>query len=128
MGTSFVEYKGFGFWTRDSYLESWLQNPLQEMGNLSPREPWQDSLVEHWRIQAEIDGGVMSLDLDKYLTDEGRKDLMLSMTRVALNRCEPLGQRTGELFVRLLQGKPAATVESNRLFRHQGVDRIAGAL
>ena len=84
--------------------------------------------MEHWRIRAEIDGGVMSLDLDKYLTDEGRKDLITSMARVALSRCEALGQRTGELFIRLLQGKPAATVEFNRSFRHRGVDQIAGAL
>jgi hypothetical protein len=33
MGTSFVEYKGFGFWTRDSFLESWLTTLLDEMRN-----------------------------------------------------------------------------------------------
>ncbi len=69
MGTSFVEYKGFGFWTRDRYLEKWLSAIIELIQRMPTREPWQDSLMEHWQKQAQIHGGVMSTDLDEYLTD-----------------------------------------------------------
>ena len=102
MGTSFVEYKGFGFWTRDSYLESWLTTLLEEMGKLPTPQPWQKSLMEHWRIQIIVGGGVMSLQMDEFLTDSTRKDFVLSLSKAALKPCERLGRRTGELFVDLL--------------------------
>jgi hypothetical protein len=38
MGTSFVEYRGFGFWSRDSFLESWLGTLLGEMREGPGRE------------------------------------------------------------------------------------------
>jgi hypothetical protein len=104
MGTSFVKYKEFGFWTRDSFLESWLTTLLDEIRKLPALEPWQESLMEHWRVQATIDGGVMSVGLDEFLTDGKRKDFMLSMAKEALERSEPLGHRTGELFIDLLTG------------------------
>jgi hypothetical protein len=59
MGTSFVEYKGFGFWTRDNFLESWLTTLLEEMQKLPSLEPWQEAMKEHWRVQAVIDGRAM---------------------------------------------------------------------
>jgi hypothetical protein len=112
MGTSFVEYKGFGFWTRDSFLESWLTTMLDEMRKLPFREPWQESLMEHWRVQAIINGGVMSVDLDKFLTDTAREDFLLSLSKEALGQSQPLGHRTGELFVDLLAGKLKTTASS----------------
>jgi hypothetical protein len=54
MGTSFVEYKGFGFWTRDNFLENWLITLLGEIRKLPSLEPWQESLREHWCIQGII--------------------------------------------------------------------------
>lgn len=112
MGTSFVEYKGFGFWTRDSFLESWLTTLLNEMKKLSALEPWQESLIEHWRVQATIDGGVMSAGLDEFLTDGKRRDFVLSMATEALEHSEPVGHRTGELFINLLAGKLKTIVSS----------------
>ena len=67
MGTSSVEYKGFGFWTRNNFLESWLTTLLDEMRKLPVREPWQESLMEHWRVQIIIDGGAMAVGLDEFL-------------------------------------------------------------
>jgi hypothetical protein len=112
MGTSFVKYKGFGFWTRDSFLASWLTTLLDEMRKLPTREPWQESLMDHWRVQATIDGGVMSVGLDDFLTETTRTDFLLSLAKGALGRSDPLGHRTGELFVDLLAGKLKTTVSS----------------
>lgn len=112
MGTSFVEYKGFGFWTRDSYLESWLGALLNEMQKLPTLEPWQKALTEHWRVQATIDGGVVSVDLDHFLTDHIREDFVRTLAEGALENSDRLGHRTGELFLDLLAGKLTTTVSS----------------
>jgi hypothetical protein len=112
MGTSFVEYKGFGFWTRDNSLESWLTTLLAEMRKLPSLEPWQEALREHWHIQATIDGGVMSAGLDDFLTDGHRKDFVLSLAKGALPRSAPIAHRTGELFIDLVAGKLKTTVSS----------------
>jgi hypothetical protein len=112
MGTSFVEYKGLGFWTRDSFLESWLTTLLDEMQKLSAVEPWQKSLMEHWHTQTTIDGGVMSVGLDEFVTDSARRDFLLSLAKGALERSQLLGHRTGELFIDLLAGNLKTTVSS----------------
>jgi hypothetical protein len=112
MGTSYVEYKGYGFWSRDSFLESWLTTLLDEMRKLQTLEPWQKSLMEHWRSQAAIDGGCISVSLDEFLTESQRKDFLLSLAKGALESSNPLGHRTGELFIDLLAGKLRTTVSS----------------
>lgn len=112
MGTSFVKYKEFGFWTRDSYLESWLKTLLDEMHKLPSLDPWQEALREHWRVQATIDGGVVSVGLDDFLTDPARTDFVLSLAKTGLEHSQQLGHRTGELFIDLLTGKLKTTVSS----------------
>jgi len=112
MGTSFVEYKGFGFWTRDSFLESWLTTLLGQIHKLPTLEPWQQSLAEHLRSQVVIDGGCVSLGLDEFLTDDARTAFLLSLARVALGSAKPLGHRTGELFIDLLAGRLNTTASS----------------
>jgi hypothetical protein len=37
MGTSCIRYKGFGFWFRDTFIESWLLTLLAEMEKLPAR-------------------------------------------------------------------------------------------
>jgi hypothetical protein len=112
MGTSFVKYKGFGFWTRDTFLESWLSSLLDELAKLPSLEPWQEELREHWWIQAGVDGGVMAVGLDQFLTDGPREAFVLSLARRALSHTEPLAHQTGELFARLLGGELMTTVSS----------------
>jgi hypothetical protein len=112
VGTSFVEYKGFGFWARDNFLEGWLNSLLDEMQKLPAKEQWQDSLLEHWRTQASIDGGCMSIGLDEFLTDITKKDFVLLVSRRALEHSNLLGRRTGELFIDLLEEKLTTTASS----------------
>jgi hypothetical protein len=112
MGTSFVEYKKFGFWSRDSFLASWLGTLLDEMQKLPVRDAWQESLMEHWRAQSRIDGGVMSIGLDEFVIDDERRDCILSLSRNALQRSEGMARRTGELFIALLAGKLCTTASS----------------
>ncbi len=112
MGSSYVEYKGFGFWSCDSFLESWLGTLLGEMREGPRREAWQDYLIEKWTVQSTIDGGVMWLGLDELLAEEKRLNYVLTNARSALTRSEPFGRRTGELFIGLLEGKLKTTESS----------------
>ena len=112
MGTSFIEYKEFGFWSRDSCIESWLTTLLAEMQKLRMLEPWQQSLMDDWRLQATIDGGCISLEIDEYLIDVSREEFMISLAKRALNSSRPLGRETGELFIKLLEGRMRTTASS----------------
>jgi len=96
MGTSFVKYGEFGFWTRDSYLSAWLTALMDELHKTSNLEPWKKSLMEHWRVQIRVDGGCMSAGLDEFLTDSEIKDSLLSISKVVLSNCNPMAKRTGE--------------------------------
>jgi hypothetical protein len=103
MGTSYVEYKSFGFWSRDAYLDSWMTALIEEVEK-SVSEPWQRALAEHWRTQLQIDGGCISLDLYEFLSDAARRDLVRGLAEKAINRTAGPAKRTGELFVALLSG------------------------
>jgi hypothetical protein len=112
MGTSFIEYRGFGFWSRDSFISDWLEVLLEEIRSVRPSQPWQASLMEHWREQAAIDGGMMELGLDEFLLDGEKRDFVLSAARTALGHASPDAHRTGVLFIDLLDGKVKTTVSS----------------
>jgi hypothetical protein len=105
MGTSFVDYKGVGFWTRDSYLATWLTALIEEVDKLPDRERWEKILIEHWRAQAIIDGGCMSVGLDEFPVDHAREKLLISLAKKALAHSKPEGYRTGQLFIDLLEGR-----------------------
>ncbi|MCU1284170.1 MAG: hypothetical protein JWO13_520 [Acidobacteriales bacterium] len=105
MGTSFVKFKGFGYWSRDAALDKWLVTLLEDMRSLQTLEPWQEALMNHWRAQVGIDAGCMSLGLDEFLTDSNKELFVLSLSKQAISRTESLVRRTGELFIDLLEGK-----------------------
>jgi hypothetical protein len=109
MGTSFVEYRGFGYWSRDSFIESWIGSVLEEIQKQSRVEPWLRTLADEWRIQSSIDGGCIYLGLDAYLSEEPQRKIVLQTAETALVHCPEIGRRTGELFIKLLSGELQTT-------------------
>lgn len=107
-----MEYGEYGFWTRDTYLSSWLTALLAELRRTTNPEPWHKPLMEHWSMQVEVDGGCMSAALDEFLTDSERLDSLISTSELALRNCELSAKRTGELFVALLRGTLKTTASS----------------
>jgi redox-regulated HSP33 family molecular chaperone len=107
-----VEYGEYGFWTRDTYLSSWLTALLAELRKTTKPQPWHKPLMEHWSVQVEVDGGCMSAALDEFLTDSERLDSLISTSELALRNCELSAKRTGELFVALLRGTLKTTASS----------------
>lgn len=61
--------------------------------------------MEHWRVQATIDGGCIWVGLDDFLTDKSKEEFILSLAKQALRSAKPLGRQTGELFTKLLEGR-----------------------
>ena len=72
MGTSFVEYRGSGFWTRDAALETVLGLLVAELQPLCHGEDSLSSVLDHWTMQATAGfTGCVSADLDSNLADPG---------------------------------------------------------
>jgi hypothetical protein len=105
MGTSYVEFRKHGFWSRDSFLSGWLTTLIGEVRPAVPKAPWLQPLISHWEIQTEIDGGCMALDLDSFLQDDEKRDCILSAGASALMRTPDESKRTGQLFLALLRGE-----------------------
>lgn len=77
MSTSFVEYRGRGFWSFDGYLEHVLALVADRIPT-SPHEKWLTDLRDHWRSQSS--GNFRSWihpKLGEFLINENRRDLIL---------------------------------------------------
>jgi hypothetical protein len=117
VGSSFTEFKGYGFWSRDHFLEEWLRELAAECRKHAPSLPWLEVACEHWELQAiGIFNGWVHANLDEFLTDAERVSLITSISERVRDRFpsdHPL-HRTGDLFVRLLKGE-LTTDESSPL-------------
>ncbi|GAA1437755.1 hypothetical protein GCM10009616_40070 [Microlunatus lacustris] len=82
MGTSFVEFRGRGFWTSDSKLEIWLHLLTLAVSRRDERPPWLDEAREHWHEQATVGfTGCVSAALDHWIGDQA--DRLLTVAELA---------------------------------------------
>jgi hypothetical protein len=115
MGSSFTEFKGYGFWSRDHFLEEWLRELAAECRKQAPAQPWLVAACGHWELQATgIFNGWVHANLDEFLTDSERVYLITSMSERVRDRFPPDHPlyRTGDLFVRLLKGEVTTDASS----------------
>jgi len=116
MSSSFVGYKGKGFWSHDPYLVEALSLCVRVLGT-RPAEPWLADLRTHWQAQASgAFAGWVHPDLDDFLTDHRRTWLVLDA--VLESQVQPTGspeaRATLELLAQLLRGE-CTTDESSPL-------------
>jgi len=108
VGSSFTEFKDYGFWSRDHFLEVWLGELAAECRKHVSPQPWLAEACEHWELQATgIFSGWVHAKLDEFLTSEERVSFFISISERVRDRFppdHPLNQ-TGDLFVRLLKGE-----------------------
>lgn len=79
MSTSFVEYRGRGFWSWDGYLEHVLALLADRIGS-SPKQAWLADLRDHWRAQSSGDfRGCIHPNLDEVVTSDERRELVLAL-------------------------------------------------
>jgi hypothetical protein len=66
VGSSFTQYQGHGFWTRDAKIEIWLHLLVGAADRHPAPEPWLRRAVDHWRLQAAAGfQGCVDADLDE---------------------------------------------------------------
>jgi hypothetical protein len=135
VGSSFTEYRGAGFWTRDASIELWLYLLAEEVCRLDDRPAWLREAAEDWHIQATVGmGGCVSAGLDQYASAPDRAAVVLELAEQALAGLRSRGEvlsaewlnslglggpgatftrdlptevftRVGEAFIRLLRGE-----------------------
>jgi hypothetical protein len=134
MGSTQIDYRGKGFQANDSEMEIWLALLVQEIDSTPTAPDWLREVREEWEIQARsgFGYGVMP-QLDRFASDEPRREQLVALARRALVRLRALGdiiprdtlnafhtggpdatftqdasaapfRRTGEYFLKLLEG------------------------
>lgn len=107
MSTSFVEFRGRGFWSWDRYLEHVLALLADGIGS-SPDEEWLRDLRDHWRAQSSGDfRSLIDADLDEFVVSDERRNAVLTLLkRVAAQPDLTLeAEQTMRLFELLLRGE-----------------------
>ena len=85
VGSSFVEYRGSGFWTRDAALETVLGLLVAELQPLCGGEDRLSAVLDYWTLQATAGfTGCISPDLDKNLANPNLKSHAIAALRHVL--------------------------------------------
>jgi hypothetical protein len=79
MGSSFVEYRERGFWSRDDYLEHFMAE-LADAASHAGTEQWLREAAKHWLDQSEGSYcGFMHPHFDEFLATDNRRDMALGL-------------------------------------------------
>jgi hypothetical protein len=71
VGTSFTQYRGSGFWTRDAALETVLALLVLELEPLAEENPGLEPILDIWTVQSVAGfGGCVSAGLDEHLASQ----------------------------------------------------------
>jgi hypothetical protein len=107
MGSSFVAYRGRGFWSWDGYLEHVLALLADRIGG-SPHEEWLAELRDHWRQQSSgIFGGWIHPQLDEFIINDRRRAQVLEMLEslTVQHGVTREADQTASLMAKLLKGE-----------------------
>src|SRR5262245_27460524 len=106
MSTSFVSYRGHGFWSFDPYLEDFLA--LLAEAVKGTREEWLAEAREHWLTQATGDfASWIHPKFDEYIKNDERREVVLSILTTIISRRDIAAEakQTAVLFRSLLKGE-----------------------
>lgn len=85
MGSSFIDFKDYGFWARDPGIEAWLYLLVQEIDKLGPIPDWLKEARDHWYTQATVGFiGCIHPQLDDYLVSQDRINLIVMLSERVL--------------------------------------------
>jgi hypothetical protein len=93
MGSSFIDFRDYGFWSRDIGIELWLYLLIQEIDNLESIPDWLREARDHWHEQASVGFvGHVHPQLDDYLVSQDRIDLILMLSERVLQLLNEQGE------------------------------------
>jgi hypothetical protein len=106
VGSSFISYRGRGFWSHDAFIESFLARLAEASVSLGPSD-WVHAAAAHWRLQASGNfGGWVHPLFDEHLVDDDRRIAVLGLVSSIRARPDvtPELVQTCELMECLLKG------------------------
>jgi hypothetical protein len=93
MGSSYIEYEGAGFWTRDELIQYALAAIVREINGSSNVSPALQEAAEHWTIQSQLGGsGCVSPEFDRFVGTPGLMEQVLPLIRSAAQRVSTFGE------------------------------------
>jgi hypothetical protein len=85
VGSSFTEYRGTGFWTRDGSIELWLYLLADEVHRLNDAPAWLRDAADDWRTQATVGmNGCVSAGLNEHAPTPERAAVVEELAARAL--------------------------------------------
>src|SRR5262249_52797557 len=94
MGTSFTDFRGKGFWTRDGQIRVWLYLLIEEIERLEAPPAWLLEVREDWLFQSTLGiNGCIYAGLDKVVTSEERAQALIELSESALRQLRDRGPR-----------------------------------
>ena len=121
MSTSYVEYRGRGFWSFDPYLEDALTCLADAID--PERQTWLSTARDHWRTQASgTFAAWMHPQLDEFLESSDRQRTFLELTASVLERTDLTSdvRATLELMCTLICGELSTDASSPLDYMVQG--------
>src|SRR5271167_1782471 len=107
MGSSFIEYRNFGFWSYDPFIERLANDVSDSIGRQVKIADWENELIEYWNLQT-IGGfeGRIDLKLDEFILEERRNRFIKIIQEVTdkYPANDPI-HLTGQFLQRLLDGQ-----------------------
>ncbi|MCA1603054.1 MAG: hypothetical protein LC776_15940 [Acidobacteria bacterium] len=89
MGSSFIDFKEYGFWGWDGAIEGWLYFLVQEIDKLESIPDWLREARDHWSAQATVGFvGWIHPQLDDYLVSDERVSLVVMLSESVLKWLE----------------------------------------
>lgn len=107
MSSSFVEYRGRGFWSWDGYLEHVLALLADRIGS-SPKQEWLVQLRDHWSTQSSgAFSGWIHPKLDEFVTSDERRETVLALLGDIISQPSLTleAKQTAKLIESLLRGQ-----------------------
>lgn len=93
MGSTSIRFRGQAFEASDDTLEVWLALLVREINKLDNIPAWLREVRDEWELQstAGFGFGVMP-GLDRFITDDEQRDVILGLSRQALKKLEGYDQ------------------------------------
>jgi hypothetical protein len=89
MATTFIEFKNYGFWAHDSFLEGILYLIVKELKASPSDDEWKYKIIDKWNY-AYLSGfsGNIPIELEENLSDEDNLKIIVQILKTIISKIE----------------------------------------